>query len=482
MIGLRIGLLKPRFVLLRLLFHRSKTMIGATSLLIVVGLTLLAFVVASISYGEAHLKHIKENWVQYRCNPLYMPLADAVGSDILSNFMGCTMSAFQTYAGYALDPIYSMFHSVGGILSDIQGTLDDFRDMISGTKNAFLSIIGDVYGKLQNTFSETTRLIARIRTLTHRILAIFVTIFHMVSTGVQTGESVANGPIGQAAQFFCFSPYTQLVLESGVGICIQKVKLGDVLKGGAVVESILLLDGAGVPMYRMGNTLVSGNHKVQYQGKWIRVEHHPHAVKTDAQYGTLWCLNTSTNTIPIGEYVFKDYEETQNPEVLGKFEQIVETLHNATLLPENAKRRRNPLEYRYSGTTPDTFVKMEDQSLKSIYNVRVGDRVAKGGKVLGLVKHRQLRDPVIAPTGTLLSKGTWVVDSRANNVLTADAAYERAFVDPSTKLFCVNLLTENGYVTLSDGKHDCVILDDQETTDEWVHAWRDTAIQKETPA
>jgi hypothetical protein len=449
--------------------------------LIVLGLTLLAFVVASISYGEAHLKHIKENWVQYRCNPLYMPLADAVGSDILSNFMGCTMSAFQTYAGYALDPIYSMFGSVGSILSDIQGTLDDFRDMISGTKNAFLSIIGDVYGKLLNTFSETTRLVARIRTLTNRILAIFVTIFHMVNTGVQTGESVANGPIGQAAQFFCFSPYTQLVLESGVGVSIQKVKLGDVLKGGTVVESILMLDGVGVPIYRMGNIMVSGNHKVQHNGKWIRVEAHPHAVRTDATYGILWCLNTSTNTVPIGDYVFKDYEETQNPEVLRKFEEIVETLHNTTLLPENAGRRRNPLDYRHSGATADTFVKMEDYSLKTMYTIRVGDRVAKGGKVLGLVKHRYMKDPVVAPTGTLVSKGTWVMDRNATNVLTADAAYERAFVEPGTHLSCMNLLTENGYVTLSNGKKECVILDDQETTDEWVHAWRDIAVQKETP-
>ena len=456
-------------------------MIGTTSVLLVVGVTLLAFFVSAFSYGEAHLKHIKENWVQYRCNPLYMPLADLVGSDILSNFMGCTMSAFQSYAGYAMDPVYSMFGLIGGILTDIQGTLDDFRDMISGTKSAFLAIISDTYGKLTNTFSSVTRLVARMRTLSNRMLAMFVTVFHMVTTGVQTGESVANGPIGQAAQFFCFGPYTRVRLDDGTSKALPDVVPGDVLRGGAIVESVLSFDGQDVPMCRLGDILVSGNHKVLFRGRWIRVEMHPYAEPMETRFKTLWCLNTSTNTIPIDRLVFKDYEETKNPEILRKFEGIVESLHNRTALPANAKRRRDPLAYRHSGALAQSSVRMADSSLKPLSQIRIGDEIAKGGKVLGIVRHQTMKEPVVTPTGTLVSKGTWILDAKTDSIYTADSIGERTFVDPGLHLPCMNLLTENGYVPLATGTGlDTIILDDQETTEDWVHSWRDIAVQKET--
>jgi hypothetical protein len=455
-------------------------MISVTSILVIVGITLLAFFVASFSYGEAHLKNIKENWVQYRCNPLYMPLADLVGSDILSNFMGCTMSAFQTYAGYALDPIYSMFDVVGGTITDIQGTLDDFRDMISGTKNAFLSIISDIYGKLLNTFATLTHLIARIRTLTNRILATFVIVFHMVTTGVQTGESVANGPIGQAAEFFCFSPYTQIKTAKGQYVQIQCLKPGEILENGALVESVLAFHGEDTPMCRLGTVVVSANHKVLFKGKWIRVENHPQAAALDVRYTTIWCLNTSTNTIPIEKFLFKDYEETHDVATLQKFESIVELTYNRSALLENSHHRHHPLDYKLSGAVPWAFVRMEDRSIKYLHSIQIGDRVAKGGRVLGVVYHHRLNDPVTTSAGILISKGTWIFDQDGMNLYTADAIGNKTFVDPGLNYQAMNLLTENGYVTLSNGIEDCVILDDQETTEDWVHSWRDEMVQKET--
>lgn len=172
------------------------------SLAIVLGLTLLALAAASYSYAETHLKEIKDNWVKYRCNPLYMPLAGLVGSDILSNFTGCTMGAIQSYAGFALDPVYSMFDNVGSTLTDIQGAMNDVRGMLGGTTSAFMSIVDDTYGKLVNTMTTSMKLMARIRTLNNRLLSVFVVMLHTMNTGIQTGQSINNGPIGKAANFF----------------------------------------------------------------------------------------------------------------------------------------------------------------------------------------------------------------------------------------------------------------------------------------
>lgn len=443
---------------------------------IVVLLTLVALFAASYSYGEAHLKRIKENWVQYRCNPLYMPLAGMVGSDLLTTFMGCTLSAFQAYAGYALDPVYSMFDVVGGSISDIQGTLNDFRDMITGTKNAFLSIVGEVYDKLQTTLSVSAQLMTRIQTLMHRMLAGFVVIFHIITTGTDTGMSVANGPVGQTANFFCFAPLTKIRMEGGGVKSIEDIKIGHRLLGGAVVTSFLELDGKGVPMYSLGGDHVSSNHKVKYNGNWIRVENHPRAVYLPARsYPIIYCLNTTNHTIPGKFYLYKDYEETSDPTILRAFESMVEMTHNTSLLPENKEHIENAVDERRTGVYGSTEVLLSDGTLKPISKIKVGDVIASGGHVSGVVEHRAHETPISLGGSLVVMPGTWLFKN--NKILTAECVGERFYALPDDSKSCYNLLTEQGYVTLVSGSRFQTILDDQETVEDWIHTWRDTQVQ-----
>ena len=60
----------------------------------------LLFFVNIISVG---LKNIEENWHLYKCNPLMMPFANAVGKDGTQNFMECveTMQADLHEGTYA---------------------------------------------------------------------------------------------------------------------------------------------------------------------------------------------------------------------------------------------------------------------------------------------------------------------------------------------------------------------------------------------
>lgn len=438
---------------------------------------MIALFLASYALAEANIKDIKANWVKYRCNPMYMPLANLVGSDVVTNFMSCTMSVFQVYAGFALDPIYEMFGILNNSIGSISGSLNEFRTMITGTKGAFIGIIDGVYGRLQNSLSSTVQLVNRIRTLSNRILAVFVTIFHMVSTGVQTGTSVANGPVGQAAEFFCFSPFSLLYMNDGNPKFMKMIKPGDVLKGGIVVESVLALDGTGVPMYAMDDCIVSGNHKVLHNGKWIRVEKHPDATfMREMQYPILYCLNTSTNTIPIGKYMYKDYEETSDPAILSKFESIVEMTYNSKPLQENKRKRSRPLEYRRTGTSPFANIVLEDGMSKELKNIKIGDTLSKGGKVLGVVYHKTDSKFVWMDNNIPVEKGTWILDDQ---LYSAEAIGETSYEPCKAIPVTMNLLTENGlFVVANDGKQ-FIMLDDQEVTESWVHGWRDIEVQKD---
>lgn len=157
--------------------------------------TLVAVVSSTYLFALTQLDHIKKNWVQYRCNPIYMPIAGMVGDDVFSNFTRCTMKGFHDYAGYMMDPILQEFGIVNETIDEIGGAMNDVRSMMASTRNGFMGIIGSVFGKIQNTMSSIQYIIIRMRTLMSRIIGVMMSFMLIFYTGMQTGESVINGPI-----------------------------------------------------------------------------------------------------------------------------------------------------------------------------------------------------------------------------------------------------------------------------------------------
>lgn len=164
--------------------------------IIVVVTTLIAILICGYFYGLSQIDELKKNWVQYRCNPLYMPLAGFVGEDIASNFTKCTMKGFHDYTGFVMDPVMSQFSMVGDAIGDISDSMNSMRGMMSNMRGGFLGIIGSVFGKIQNTMSQTQYIVIRMRTLLSRIVAIMLSFVYVFYGGMQTGTSLVNGPIG----------------------------------------------------------------------------------------------------------------------------------------------------------------------------------------------------------------------------------------------------------------------------------------------
>jgi hypothetical protein len=132
----------------------------------------------------------------------------------------------------------------------------------------------------------------------------FVYIF---TTGSDTGTSVLRGPIGKTMNFLCFDEDTSIKLGSGTTVFMKDLKLGDALNNNTVV-SVYAIDGTDVPMFLLGETKVSGGHKVMYNDKYIPVSEHPEAVPTTASKN-LVCINTELRSFSIGPYQFMDFTE-----------------------------------------------------------------------------------------------------------------------------------------------------------------------------
>lgn len=285
---------------------------------------------------------------------------------------------------------------------------------------------------------------------------------------------MANGPIGQAAEFFCFQGDTLIDMLGDAKSMIRDIRPGQYLRSGALVKSALVFDGARTEMKRLGKVHVSGNHKVLHDGKWIRVENHPDATASSS-FKHIYCLNVEgEHAIQSEGYTFKDYEETDNPEILTKFFEQVEA-HYGTLT--SRQKLAEPLKYRYTGVRPSTFVVMRGDSgdrVKTAGEVRIGDILNNEMRVQAVVHHSRVR--MSSFEGGSFALGTWIKHSSrgVTPVLEEDCGSEDDYAD------VVQFIVEGSqYEVLTPYGGRFTVLDDHEVSDEDIHDWRDEQIQKE---
>jgi hypothetical protein len=119
-------------------------------------------------------------------------------------------------------------------------------------------------------------------------------------------------------------------------------------------------------MYLLGDTIVSDTHCLKYKGKWVRVCEHPDAILYPFPYDKpyLYCLNTESKTIQIGNYEFSDWDE------INEF------------MFDGIKAH----EWFDFGFTERTILKLVDGTTKKISEIEVGDILYGGDRVYGLVE------------------------------------------------------------------------------------------------
>jgi hypothetical protein len=280
-------------------------------LLIFIGATLTALFAVGYFMLVSQLEYIKDNWILYRCNPIYMPFAGMVGQDVGSNFMKCTMKSFQDYAGFILDPIQQMFATFLQMFGSITDSLQSMRQMFAGIRNGFLGIVTMIFGKLANTMAAMQYLMIRIRTVFMRIAGIMKGMLNIMNAGVNTGASVVNGPVGKTVSFLCFDGSTVIHTNRGK-VPMDDIKLGDVIIGGHTVKAVYILNGFGCPLYDYKGILVTGNHRL---ANGVRVSDDPEAVLQYETRPVLYCFDTDTGQIRVGDVLFMDMEwaSPENP-------------------------------------------------------------------------------------------------------------------------------------------------------------------------
>ena len=272
----------------------------------------IAFILYMVGiYYLNQVSTIKKNWPQYRCNPMFMPLAD----DVNSNFSYCVQNMQSEFMTTALEPITfitsTLSDSLGGFVDQIQ----DSRGMFSNIRSFLPGFFTNIFGSFSGLTVEFTRITTGIKDMMAKVSGILATVMYIIEGSITTMNSGVN-IVGNK----CFHPNTLIELKNGKQVPMKEVNLGDILKNGSIVEAVMKINNKNseLPLYVIkgvgtNNTdiYVTGSHYVydNESAKFIKVENYTKAELSNLKTEWFSCLITSDHNISIGNELFWDWDD-----------------------------------------------------------------------------------------------------------------------------------------------------------------------------
>jgi hypothetical protein len=179
---------------------------------------------------------------------------------------------------------------------------------------------------------------------------------------------------------------------------INDIQVGDILANNNMVTGKIMVETKGSIMYELDDIFVSDSHIVKYGDKWIPVSKHPNAKKcTFYQEPYLYCLNTTNKTIVINGYIFSDWDEIND-------EDIINIQKNTNHMFNEKNDIHKCLDGGFVGHTE---IKLNDGIVKQIKDIRVGDILENNTSVYGIVEidGRSLNGQYIFNLGNKIVEG-----------------------------------------------------------------------------
>ena len=304
------------------------------------------------------IENIKKEWPRYRCNPIIMPFANQFGIDPIKNFTFCVQNIQSSYMTYLLSPVYYIFSIINSSIANIALSIQGIREMMYFIRMFTTSISLDFLGAFGNIGTKLQQMIISIKDLVGKQIGIMAVLMYVMEGSMYTMMSAWKGPAGDVMRALaggfsfkipkeikkamnkikklekqlkklCFHPNTLIKLQNGTIKCISEIEIGDILENNTEVISTMELknyDGKKEDLdlenykqlndlYEISNgvnnetILVTDEHLILYNGKWITVKNHPKSKLSSIKTHKLNCLITSNHLIPIGTNTFHDWED-----------------------------------------------------------------------------------------------------------------------------------------------------------------------------
>ena len=371
------------------------------------------------------------------------------------NFTYCTQNILTSITGDMLQPLTYVTSLFGDIAQGISNAINDVRGMFDKIRTFFESISKEIMGRIMNIMAPLQQIIISFRDLIGKIegsmtaglftaLGSYYTLKSMLGAVAQfiiiiliamavvivilwilpftwgaaaAGTAVFLGisiPMAIILQFFndklhingiksiphlkCFDKNTYITMNEGNSRKINDIQVGDILANNNMVTGKIMVETKGSIMYELDDIFVSDSHIVKYGDKWIPVSKHPNAKKcTFYQEPYLYCLNTTNKTIVINGYIFSDWDEIND-------EDIINIQKNTNHMFNEKNDIHKCLDGGFVGHTE---IKLNDGIVKQIKDIRVGDILENNTSVYGIVEinGRSLNGQYIFNLGNKIVEG-----------------------------------------------------------------------------
>ena len=324
--------------------------------------------------------HIKENWAQYRCKPQMMPFAGLFGYSVNENFEFCIQQIIQDSTKGVTAPFATGMFGFTNILSTLMDSANSFRVMLATLVGGIIKIISEFKARMTALMGRIKITAGRMKAMMYRI---YGTMFAVIYMGISAQTGIANFGDSFIFKFidtFCFKPEQPIVLESDEIIPISSVKVNDILQGGHRVETIYKFAADGQTMVKLGNIEVSSNHFVRLNDSWIMAKDHPDANPIEPWSGgeerPLICLTTHDHILPVGDYIFADYDETEEANA------VTQGWVDTAL---NGRRKSTPHpDVSYEIGCPSTTMVKTLEGFKPLYEIKLGEKITERDIVVGI--------------------------------------------------------------------------------------------------
>ena len=279
-------------------------------------MTLIFIGIMALSTLMVNVREIINNWPKYRCRQDVMLMAPIYGKDAIANFEFCLKHGFDTQAASAIAPFYSYLGSFATILTTFLGSINSIRMTFATIVGSITQVFSEFSTRLQALFYRFEMSAMRIKFLMSRVFGTMYSLIFAGMSGIKATQNFGNTFLFKFLDTFCFDPDTLVDIQGKGKIPIRDVAIGDCFAGTEDrVTATFRFMADGQTMVTLGPVLVSTNHYLLHDGKWILAKDHPNAVPAADWSGgserPLICLNTTSHSFPLGGDIFRDYDETE---------------------------------------------------------------------------------------------------------------------------------------------------------------------------
>jgi len=407
--------------------------------------TIIAYVFGTyfINLGQVN------DWNKIRCQPHIMPFASLYGYDTAENFNYCMKSNFEKEAQQYMGPVYQMFGGFVGVLGTLVEASRKIKVGFATLYGGVQTIMGEFTERLKQFFIRIEITAQRMKMLMYRVYTTMFAVIFMAMSGLTAVTNFGGTVLFDVIDTFCFAPETEIFVNDRGYIAIQDVQLGDVLANGEKVTSkfAFYADGQKMVSFNPKNShapiIVSTNHYILHGGKYIRSDAHPFAKPAGRWSGgterPLICLNTTSNCIPIREFIFRDYDETSDGHI-DSLTDIHRKLNECELTETNYTKTWHQFVPAFN---PTTTLKVKN-GVKPITNIQLGERISFITTVVGKIQHSIQEVCYIPSSNTSVSPGTLLYHDASSKWLRAGDIYNVIKLDKP----CIfeNLITIPGSI------------------------------------